>query len=60
MSNFTAIANGSHTISSMLVCRIFRNATDATDDTYDDDAGLLEIDFHYEADMVGSRGISTK
>jgi hypothetical protein len=47
-------------LSSMLVCRIFRNATDATDDTYEDDAGLLEIDFHYELNTVGSRAITTK
>lgn len=60
MSNFSAIANASHTISSMLVCRIFRNATDATDDTYDDDAGLIEIDFHYASDTIGSRTISGK
>lgn len=44
------------TVSSMLVCRIFRDATGAlkTDD-YDNDAGLLEIDFHLEFDSAGSR-----
>ena len=43
-------------ISSMLDCRIFRDATGngGTDD-YDDDAGLLEIDFHYEKDAPGSQ-----
>jgi hypothetical protein len=44
------------TISSMIICRIFRDATGTggTDD-YDDDAGLLEIDFHYERDAMGSK-----
>jgi len=43
-------------VSSMAVCRVFRDATGAlaTDD-YDNDAGLLEIDFHYEVDALGSR-----
>ena len=40
------------TISSMLMCRIWR---DPTTDTYPDDAGLLEVDFHFEQDSVGSR-----
>lgn len=48
------ITGTNKTISSMLNCRLFRVATDATDD-YPDDAGLLEIDFHYEKDTLGSR-----
>jgi hypothetical protein len=47
-------------LSSMLVCRLFRNAADAADDTYEDDVGLLEFDLHYEVDMLGSRSVSTK
>ena len=47
------------TLSSMLVCRIFRDATD-TDDDYTYDAGLLEIDFHYEIDSLGSEEEFTK
>lgn len=47
-------------LSSMLVCRLFRNATDASDDTYENDAGLLEFDIHYEVDMLGSRSVSSK
>lgn len=39
-------------ISSMLMCRIWR---DPGTDTYPDDAGLLEVDFHYELDSLGSR-----
>lgn len=43
-------------ISTMIVCRVFRDATGAlgTDD-YADDAALLEIDLHYEIDYPGSR-----
>lgn len=46
---------GVDTLSAMIICRVFRDATGAlaTDD-YDDDAGLLEIDFHYEMDSLGS------
>jgi hypothetical protein len=45
----------------MLVCRLFRDAAGVggTDD-YDDDAGLLEIDFHYEIDTIGSRTETAK
>ncbi len=46
--------------SSMMVCRVYRDATDVTD-TYGDaaggaklDAGLLEIDFHYQINSRGS------
>jgi len=43
------------TFSSMLLCRVFRDATGAgaTDD-YASDAGLLEVDFHFEVDSFGS------
>ena len=46
-------------ISSMLVCRLFRDSADVLD-TYASDAALLEIDFHYEMDTFGSRTILTK
>lgn len=39
------------TLSSMLCCRLFR---DAGSDGYGYDAGLLEVDFHYEIDSFGS------
>jgi hypothetical protein len=58
LTSFAAIAGTGHDfVSSMLVCRIFRNATGAgsSTDDYDDDAGLLEIDFHIEQDTLGSR-----
>ena len=44
------------TWSSMLSCRVFRDAGGAlkTDD-YGDDAGMLEIDFRYQIESLGSR-----
>ncbi len=41
-------------VSAMLICRLYRDATSETD-TYDDDAGVLEFDFHYQIDQPGSR-----
>jgi hypothetical protein len=60
LSSFAAITPSATQdgISGMLVCRLFRNATDATDDTYEADAGLLEIDFHYQMGSAGSRSES--
>jgi len=62
MTSFSAITPSASQdgISSMMICRVFRNATDGTDDTYDDDAGLLEIDFHYGKDTLGSRTVLIK
>jgi len=45
-------------ISSMLVCRIWRDPSGS--DTYPDDAGLLEVDFHFQLDSMGSRQETTK
>ena len=61
LTNFAALSGTGKTISSMLLCRIFRDATGAglTDD-YDNDVGLLEIDFHYEIDTAGSREVLAK
>lgn len=41
------------TFSSMLCCRIFRDVENVGD-TFEDFAGLLEIDFHYQIDSLGS------
>lgn len=41
-------------ISTVLVCRIYRNVT-ASADTFNDEAGLLGFDIHYEKDTQGSR-----
>ena len=43
----------------MMVCRLFRDATDAAD-TYDADAVLLEFDVHYKVNMLGSREETSK
>jgi len=59
MANFSAITGTGKTLSSMLVCRLFRDVSDAND-TYASDAFLLEVDFHFEKDTVGSRTISAK
>jgi len=48
-----AISASGKTLSSMLVCRIFRKAADGADN-FGGDAGLLEIDFHYQIDSDGS------
>lgn len=53
------ISGTNKTLSSMLVCRVFRVASDSSD-TYSSNAGLLEIDFHYEIDSDGSRQEYTK
>ncbi len=42
------------TLSSILVCRIFRDATAGTDN-YASAAFMLSIDFHFERDALGSR-----
>lgn len=47
------------TVSAMLICRLFRDA-DAGPDTYTGDAALLETDFHYLMDTLGSREETSK
>ncbi len=46
-------------ISSILICRIWRNGT-RPNDTYDANAGVLFLDFHYQLDTFGSRDVFTK
>lgn len=42
-------------ISSMIICRVYRDADGtAATDNYNDDAYLLELDFHYQRDQDGS------
>ena len=41
-------------ISSMLICRLFRNASGATDD-FEGNIMLLQFDIHYEVNSAGSR-----
>ena len=60
LTNFPdVLGTGIGVVSSMLIGRLFRDATALTDD-YDNDAGVFEIDFHYEIDTVGSRLEYTK
>ncbi len=47
------------TLSSMIICRLYRDA-DAGADNFGHDAGLFEIDFHYQIDTDGSREPFTK
>lgn len=43
-------------LSSMLVCRVFRDATSSGEtDDYAHGASMLEIDFHYQVDSLGSQ-----
>lgn len=44
--------------SSMLICRLFRDATDSAD-TYNNDAGLLEFDCHTQMDKLGSDNVDS-
>ena len=46
-------------ISSMLICRLYRDSTDAAD-TFEQGAFLLEVDFHYRINTVGSREETSK
>lgn len=46
-------------ISSIGVCRLFRDPTDPAD-TYDADAALLSIDWHIQVDSLGSRKIDIR
>ncbi|MDD4554202.1 MAG: hypothetical protein PHP04_08385 [Bacteroidales bacterium] len=46
-------------ISSILMCRLYRNSSHASD-TYGGNAGLLSFDLHYEVDSFGSRSEYTK
>jgi hypothetical protein len=52
----TASQNG---ISSILICRLFRNSSHA-DDTFTGIAGLLYADVHFELNTIGSRTELTK
>lgn len=48
------ISGSGKTISSMIICRIFRDGDNAAD-TFLGLAGALEVDFHYERNTMGSR-----
>lgn len=58
-AQFAAIVGSGKTLSSMLVCRLFRDPADAAD-TYAHDAAFLQFDVHYEIDTLGSRQETVK
>lgn len=49
------ISGAGHTISSILLCSIQREGSDAVNDDYDNVVYLVAADFHFEKDTVGSR-----
>lgn len=51
MTDLGIIDGTGKSYSSMLVCRIFR---DASSDSFNQDAGLLEIDFHFQVQSFGT------
>lgn len=57
--NASGIAGTGKTLSSMLVCRLFRDPADSAD-TYPQDVAFLQFDIHYEIDAFGSSGEYTK
>ena len=59
LGSITATANNISGVSSMLVCRLYRDPTLASD-TYTADAGFLEFDIHIEMDTFGSRQEAVK
>lgn len=59
LTPFGEIDGTGKTISSMLICRVFRDGDHAAD-TFAGLAGALEVDFHYQRNMIGSRLEYTK
>lgn len=59
ISSLGNIDGTGQTLSSMLMCRVFRDGPHSND-TYGSDAILLQIDFHYQIDADGSREEYTK
>lgn len=53
ITSFDAISMTGKTISTVFACRLFRDATHS-EDTYEDEAGFLYFDIHYEVDSLGS------
>lgn len=59
ITSLPVISGSGIDISTIIVCRLFRNVTDAND-TFANEVGLLSMDFHYEIDTEGSRSEFTK
>jgi len=58
VASWSAISGTGKTISSMLVCRLYRDVDPV--DNFPNDAALLEFDIHFEVDTMGSRQEFTK
>ena len=59
ISDFSDINGSGKTMSSIMICRLYRLPTDAADD-YTDAVGLLSFDIHIEKDTLGSNLEYTK
>jgi len=59
LTSFPTITGTGMGISSILVCRLYREPSDIAD-TYGADAAFLAFDIHYEIDTVGSRQEAAK
>lgn len=59
ITSFGTIPGTNLGISSILICRVFRLAGSGSD-TFDNETGLLGVDFHYQMDTDGSRTEYTK
>lgn len=57
--NSSGISGLNRNLSSMLLCRLYRDPADSAD-TYPQDAAFLQFDIHYEIDSLGSEGEYTK
>lgn len=58
-TNATGIDGTGKTISSMIMCRLYRDVSDPND-TYGSNAFLLEFDIHFEMDTAGSQQVASK
>lgn len=58
-TNISSLSGTGKKISSMLMCRLYRDVSNVEDD-YAAGAFLLECDFHYQADSVGSQNEGSK
>ena len=58
-TNNTGLTATGKTVSSVLICRIWRDSGRAAD-TYNNNVGLISIDFHFEMDTFGSRSEYSK
>lgn len=51
-TQFPSINGAGKQVNSVIICRLFRKASDAQD-TYNGDAAAMEVDFEYQSDKLG-------